>query len=231
MGPKERDPEQMIADGMLEKIDDFDHNGQTIPASRLGYRITRKFVRTYLARVFDNPSKVFTEEILKPELQDPESFADGILYIAEAQQRVAKTYFDDGGYEFACPPLKAILDIMANGEHQGKTIEDPEIRNLFTRESLVASDWYQRRLTEKRHRDIDHWKAFEQRIAEQIEASSHRGGAGSIDLQTRLQYAEQMRANAESANYEQELVGTLGADPMRPSTEDASMLNRLAEAT
>ena len=230
MGPKERDPAQMIEDGMLKKIDDFDHNGQNIPASRLGYRITRKFVRTYLARVFDNPSKVFTEEILKPELQDPESFADGILYIAEAQQRVAKAYFEDGGYELACPPLKAILDIMANGEHQGKTIDAPEIRELFTRESLVASDWYQRRLTEKRHRDIDHWKAFEQRIAEQIEANANRGGTENVDLQTRLQYAQQMRTNAESPNYEQELIGTLGADPMRPSTKDASMLDRLAEA-
>ncbi|QDT10357.1 hypothetical protein [Planctomycetes bacterium K23_9] len=228
MGPQERDPNTLIAEGMLEKIEDYQHNGQTIPASRLGYRITRKFVRTYLARVFDNPSKVFTEELLKPEKQDPESFADGVLYIAEAQQRVAKTYFDDGGYELACPPLQAILNIMATGEHNGKTIDAPEVRALFTRESLIESDWYKRRLSEKKFRDIDHWKAFEDRITAQIESSS--SGADKTALQESLQFAQQMRANAESPNYEQELVGTLGADPMRPSTKDATLVDRLASA-
>ena len=97
MGPKERDPDAMIRDGMLEKIEDFEHNGKLIPASRLGYRITRRFVRTYLARVFDNPSKVFTEEFLQPEKQDRESYADGILHIAETQQKVAEQYMNDGG--------------------------------------------------------------------------------------------------------------------------------------
>ncbi|MGB7344134.1 MAG: hypothetical protein WBD20_07965 [Pirellulaceae bacterium] len=230
MGPKERDPKQMIADGMLEKIEDFDHNGQTIPAGRLGYRITRKFVRTYLARVFDNPSKVFTEEILQPEKQDLDSYADGILYIAEAQQRVAKAYFDDGGYELACPPLQAILDIMAHGDHNGKTINDPEIRELFSREALLESDWYKRRLSEKKQRDIDHWKAFADRIEQKIKDDDARGAVSDLNLKQRLEYAQQNLANAQSPNYEQELIGTLGADPMRPSTKDATLLNRLAEA-
>ena len=47
-------------------------------ASRLGWRITAKFVHTYFGRVFDNPTAVFTEDILKPELQDPAVFADGV---------------------------------------------------------------------------------------------------------------------------------------------------------
>ena len=114
--------EKLIEQGMLERIDDFEYDGKQIPASRLGYRITHKFVRQYLGRVFDNPSKVFTEDILKPELQDPDSFADGILHIAEAQKRVAQNYMEDGGFENACPPLKAVLNIMANGNHEGPII-------------------------------------------------------------------------------------------------------------
>ena len=125
LSPEERDPKHLIAEGMLEKIEDFEKDGQWIPASRLGYRITRKFARTYLARVFDNPPKVLADEILRPELQDPESFADGVLHIAEAQQRVAQTYFEDGGYELACPPLQAVLSVMAHGEYQGKDHHGP----------------------------------------------------------------------------------------------------------
>lgn len=226
MGPRERDPDQLIADGMLKKIEDFDADGVAIPASRLGYRITRKFVRTYLARVFDNPSKVFTDEILQPELEDPESFADGILHIAEAQKKVAERYLTDQGYELACPPLQAVLNIMANGEHEGKTITDPEIRNLFTRESLLASDWYRRRLAAQKQTDIRHWRSFEQRLEQYITRKA--GSAEELDLSDRLRYATEMREAAESPDYEATLVGTIGADPMQPSTTDATLASRLA---
>ncbi|MEL6896659.1 MAG: hypothetical protein AAFP90_11195, partial [Planctomycetota bacterium] len=61
MGSKERLPSSLIEDGMLEKIEDRQENGVVVPASRLGYRITQRFVRKYLGRVFDNPGKVFTD--------------------------------------------------------------------------------------------------------------------------------------------------------------------------
>ena len=230
MSPSERAPEEMIKAKMLEKIDDFEKDGKLIPASRLGYRITRKFVRTYLARVFDNPSKVFTEEILQPEKQDPDSYADGILYIAEAHERVAKTYFEDGGYELACPPLQAILSIMAYGDFQGKTIDDPEVRQMFTRESLLQSDWYQRRLLKKQQRDLDHWTAFEQRLASYANSDAHAETAETLGLNQRLEYARRMREQSESPTYQEELKGTLGADPMQPSTHDATLSDRLANA-
>ncbi len=226
MGPKERDPGNLIADGMLEKVDDFQVDDVHVPASRLGYRITRKFVRTYLARVFDNPDKVFTDEILQPELQDADSFADGILHIAEAQQRVAQRYLDDGGYELACPPLRAVLSIMACGEYEGKKITDPEVRDLFTRQSLLQSDWYRRRLTAKKQQDIQHWQALEQRLEECIASKSM--AADELDLHDRLRYAKEQRAIAESPEYEQQLIGTLGADPMQPSMTDATLVDRLA---
>jgi hypothetical protein len=228
MGPQERDPEHLIANGMLEKIEDFQHQDVAIPASRLGYRITRKFVRSYMARVFDNPDKVFSDELLKPELQDLESFADGVLYIAEAQQRVASQYFSDGGYELACPPLQAILNIMAHGQHQGKSIDDPEIRQIFTRDSLLNSDWYQRRLREKKVRDIEHWRSFEIRLNQFMASQSRAELVHELKLRARLEYAREMRSQAESAGYEQQIVGTLGADPMRPSTKDATLVDRLA---
>ncbi len=65
--PKERDPRSLIASGHLERLSDFEHGGEKILASRLGYRITHKFVSAYFGRLFDNPAKVFDEAILKPE--------------------------------------------------------------------------------------------------------------------------------------------------------------------
>ncbi|QDT07862.1 hypothetical protein K227x_62910 [Rubripirellula lacrimiformis] len=233
MGPEERDPQALIDAKMLEKVEDFEADGVLIPASRLGYRITRKFVRTYLGRIFDNPAKVFPDELLKPELQDPASFADGVLHIAEAQKRVALQYMADGGYELACPPLQAVLSIMAYGEYEGKSINDPEVRELFNRDALLASDWYQRRLVTKKNRDLDLWKSFEDRLTTVIkeltdEEMSMTDKAEAAELNQRLQFVRQQIDNVSSPNYQQSLIGTLGADPMQPSLTDKSMLNKLA---
>jgi hypothetical protein len=228
LSPKERSADHMIAEGMLERIYDFEHNGVMIPASRLGYRITKKFVRTYLARVFDNPSKVFSEEILKPEKQDLDSFADGILHIAEAQQKVARGYLDDGGYELACPPLQAILNILATGKHEGKTVNDPEIRDLFTLKNLLASDWYRRRLVEQQDRDIQHWKDCIGRLEGYLESFNGDGLTISMDIDERLEYAKNQLANAQKPDYLDRLQGTLGADPMRVAANDPVLADRLA---
>ncbi len=46
--PDERDPAWLIREGLLEPLDDFTHDGELILASRLGYRITRRFVSDVL---------------------------------------------------------------------------------------------------------------------------------------------------------------------------------------
>ena len=214
MRPGERDPAALIAAGMLEKVDDFEHNGVAIPGSRLGYRATAKFVRTYLARVFDNPSKVFPEEILRPELQDPDAYADGILFIVEAQQRVARRYFDDGTIESACPPLKALLSIMAYGDFEGHDANSSEVRAMFTRQSLLESDWYQQRLVTKQDRDIDLWQRAKQRIDKYLIDPSHVDVAADLKLEERRQYADRQLARVSADDYVRHLVGTIGADPL-----------------
>ena len=227
MGPTERDPKNLISSGMLEPISDFEFEGTEIPASRLGYRITAKFVRTYLARVFDNPSKVFTDEILKPELQELDSFADGVLQITEAQKKVADRYFEDGGYEVACPPLRAALAIMSRGNYEGKSLDDPEVRALFTKESLLESDWYRRRLETKAAHDRVYWQAFADRLKAAVNAGEQTV-VGSLHLNDRLKYVEERLAEVSSPNYVDQLVGTIGLDPMTPSLKDEAMLSKLA---
>ena len=209
---KDRDPEFLIKHGYLEKIDDFEFHGKTIHASRLGYRITSQFVHTYFGKVFDSPSIVFDEAMLRPETQDLEAYVDGINNITEAQQRVAMAYFEDGSIDNACPPLQALLHIMAKGDYMGKTIEDPSIRNMFTRDYLLQSDWYKLRLTIKQQRDTAFWKNNRDYIEQKMLETGEEEAEKQADLQARLDTANKMIERVSSQDYYNKLQGTLGAD-------------------
>ena len=213
MSPDERDPQYLLQQRLLEPIHDFTHNGELIPASRLGYRITDRFVRRYFGRVFDNPDKVFDRAILQPESQDLDSYADGVKYIVEAQQRSACMYFDDGSINQACPPLKILLSIMAYGQHEGRTERDPEVRRLFTRESLLSSDWYQGRLMAKQQRDITLWK----RHCDDLAAGLREYGEANLALAETICRRQALAAaeltRVQRPEYITDLIGTLGAEP------------------
>lgn len=214
--PNERDPKRMIERGELERVVDFEYQGRNIPASRLGYRITERFVHTYFGRVFDNPAAVFTDEILKPETQDLAVFADGVENLAEAQQKSAKLYFEDGSIDSACPPLRALLHIMAYGEFEGKGIDHPEVRGLFTRDALLASDWYQTRLLLKQQREVALWTRHVAELSTFIEQRGYHAEVERLGLSKRLENARAELERVSSPAYVEELVGTLGADPIVP---------------
>ena len=215
MSPDERDPAFLIRERLLEPIADFTHNGETIPASRLGYRITERFIRRYFGRVFDNPDKVFDKSILQPESQDLDSFADGIKYIVEAQQRSAQQYFDDGSIEFACPPLKVLLTIMAFGHYEGKTERDPAVRTLFTRESLLASDWYRERLATKQRRDIELWERHRGYLEAYLQERANSEPADLATVVERQKIVSRELERVSRPEYLTELVGTLGGTNLR----------------
>jgi hypothetical protein len=210
--PNERDPIAMIRDGMLQKLDDFVHEGVEIPASRLGYRITDRFVRRYFGRVFDNPRKVFEEKILKPETQDMDAFVDGVLFIAESQKKVAQVYLEDGSYELACPPLQAVLKIMVEGNWNGHKADSPEVRNLFTRKSLLASDWYRERLVAKQKIDIKLWTRHVEYLQNYCDRPNYATVIQRLELKRRLERAKVALDNCLQPSYLDELVGTIGVD-------------------
>jgi len=206
----EREPEFLIANGYLEKVSDFCVEGRTVQASRLGYRITHLFVERFMGRLFETPDAVFTEDLLRPEQQDLLQYAAGIDAIVEAQTRVAQQYFEDSSVEAACPPLQALLHIMACGTYRGKGVDDPEVRGLFSREAMLASDWYRERLRVKQERDVALWK----RHIAALEGLSAGGAVGSgIDVARQLVEARKQLARVSAADYLKELVGTIGADP------------------
>ncbi|MES9855720.1 MAG: hypothetical protein ABW166_03830 [Sedimenticola sp.] len=211
---QERDPTFLIENELLEALEDFEHKGKKVLASRLGYRITDRFVHGFLGKIFDTPNTVFTEAILKPETQDLDVFADGVTNIVEAQQRVAQQYLEDGSIRGACPPLTALLHIMATGEYEGKDVHHPEIRAMFTRDYLLSSDWYAQRLEIKQQRESQLWQRHCDYLKSFLERPGYADAAEKLSIQERLDSAQQRLSYVQSGDYRKSLVGTLGADPL-----------------
>ena len=212
---QQRKPEVMIEKGYLEQLEDFEHQGRTVLASRLGYRITDRFVHGVLGKIFDNPNAVFTEAILKPETQDMEVFVDGIDNIVEAQCNVARQYIDDGSIEDACPPLHALLHIMAEGEYQGMDVRHSEIRKMFTREYLLQSDWYRKRLKAKQQRESRLWQNHVSYLEGFINKNGYADVVEELKIADKLAAAHQRLSYVQSDDYLVRLEGTLGADTLK----------------
>jgi hypothetical protein len=186
----EREPKFLIASGYLEPVKDFTHEGRPVLASRLGYRITAAFVDRFLGRIFEMPAAVFPDDLLRPETQDLGVFVEGVEAICEAQRTVALNYFEDGSVENACPPIRALLHIMAYGD---RDINDPAFRAMFTREAMLRSDWYQDRLRAKQQQDIKLWTRH-------VKATNSEAARQGLERVTAPEYLR-------------ELEGTIGADP------------------
>jgi len=214
MTPEERQPKFLIDNGYFERCVDFDFNGRNVAASRLGYRMTANFVRTFFGRVFNYPYAVFTEEMLRPEKQDMAVFADGVDNIVGTHQRVAECYLADGSIEMACPPLKALLHIMARGSFEGRDVKHADFRALFSRESVVASDWYARRLEAKRSHDIKLWRCHATYLENFLKKKNYADEAERLGIPAKLELAWKTYHHVKTAEYIASLQGTIGLQPL-----------------
>lgn len=215
MSAAERSAAALIADGCFEKLLDFEHRGKMVHASRLGYRITTRFVRVFFGRVFPHPHVVFTDEMLRPEQQDMDVFADGVDTIVTTHQRVAESYFSDGSIEMACPPLKALLEIMAKGKTEaGHGLDSPEVRSLFTRQALIGSGWYRARLDAKQKNETALWGHHVKSLEAILDQDGYEDVAKRLKLNQRLARAQAELVRVKSPAYRQSLDGTLGVQPL-----------------
>ncbi|WMI66348.1 hypothetical protein RBH94_04110 [Aestuariibaculum sp. YM273] len=212
--PQDRDPNFLINDGALEKIDDFEYKGQKVLASRLGYRITQQFSLRCLNRLFDEPNIVFDEKMLKPELQGMDDYVDGINNIVEAQKKVALRYFEDGSIEAAIPPLKILLHIMAYGTYEGKEISHPELRKYFKRDYVINSDWYLERLKLKQQKDIAFYKKQQDYLTNFASTDHNVALVKELHILEKLQQVKTKLYQASNDSYLNSLMGTIGADPL-----------------
>ena len=165
-------------------------------------------------KLFDEPMEVFNERMLKPELQSMEDYVDGIRNIVEAQKKVALNYFEEGSIDAAILPLKILLHIMAYGHYEGKELNDPEIRREFEREHVIKSAWYSDRLKLRQENET---KFLLNRIAylqDFMAEPNNQLLVEKMNLHERLEKVKAEYNHVKSDNYLNELVGTIGSDPL-----------------
>ena len=215
MTDDERSAANLIAEGCLERVEDTEIDGRPVRASRLGYRMTQKFARKYFGRIFLHPHVVFTADMLRPELQDEGIYADSLDIIVETHRRVAQSYFDDGTIELAIPPLRALLEIMANGTTaDGHDLDSAEVRGLFDRDTVLNSDWYAERLDSKRQWAQNRAQAVVDRLEGFAGVPENAEASERLDVPSRLTAARAELDRFGSDDYRAALVGTLGRQPL-----------------
>ena len=210
----ENDPKEMIEKGLLEKVPAFSYHEQELPTSYLGYRITRRFTHEFLGRIFTDPVSVFPEDMLKPELQDEAQYADSINNLVEAGKLVAQRYFDDKSIEKACPPLKALLTIMVEGNWEGKGINDQAVRSLFDPSNILKSDWYADRLKTRIDVTQNYWESRTDYLNNFMKNPVNKNSCEKLSVKQRHEFC--LNALAQLKNKPdaiKRIHGCLGTDP------------------
>ena len=210
MSPKERTAANLIAEGALEAVPDFEHGGEMIEASRLGYRMTARFQGKYFGRIFMHPHVVFSEPMLKPELQDVDAYAESVRTIVTTHQRVAQSYLDDGTIDLAVPPIRALLEIMATGSSNGLTLHDPAFRRMFDRAEVLESEWYNARLTSQTQSDAAHAQASVVAMTRFLDEPTNCAAAERLGIAERIDKMNTKLAAASTSEAAANLRGTLG---------------------
>ncbi len=215
MSPQERDARNLLAEGALEKVEDVEYEGRRVAASRLGYRMTEKMATKYFGRIFLHPDVVFTPEMLRPELQDAGVFAESVATIVATHERVARAYVKDGTIDLAIPPLRALLEIMADGvTAQGWTLESPEFRGLFTRDAVLASPWYAQRLDTKQAAASARADAGLAAIEKFVSTPGNEGPNERLGMPSRVEAARLEAQRLAGQEFRDQLVGTTGSTPL-----------------
>ena len=102
---------------------------------------------------------------------------------------------------------------MAFGHYEGKTEHDPAIRQMFTKEALLASDWYRERLLTQQKRDLQLWERHQKYLNQYLVDRPNADPAVREAIHHRLQIVTSELDRIQQPAYVDELFGTLGAEP------------------
>ena len=80
-------------------------------------------------------------------------------------------------------------------------MEHPEFRKLFTREYLLASDWYAARLAAKQKIDRQLWRRHVEYLDKFLKRASHADEAARLGIAAKLERARKTLAEVESPDY------------------------------
>ena len=92
-------------------------------------------------------------------------------------------------------------------------MKDSAFRQLFERDTVMHSDWYQARLAAQQRRDAAHWQKQTQYLEKLVARANYADVVANLGLQQRLATARFAGAAARAKDYPAKLVGTLGVDP------------------
>jgi hypothetical protein len=88
------------------------------------------------------------------------------------------------------------------------------VRALFTREALLASDWYAARLKSKQQADIALWTHHVATLEQFCTGAANAAVVSGLGLAPRLAEARAELAKVSAAAYIESLRGTLGRQPL-----------------
>ncbi len=94
-------------------------------------------------------------------------------------------------------------------------LTDPALREMFSREHLLASDWYRERLLLKQKRDISLWQRHLEYLDRFLAKHPTNASSGGLDLSSRRKLAAAELSRVCSPSYVRALVGCLGSDRLR----------------
>ena len=137
--------------------------------------------------------------------------------IVTTHERVARSYFDDGTISLAIPPLRALLEIMADGvTAEGWALDSPEFRALFTREAVLASDWYAARLDAKQAAASGRADAGLAAIEKFVSTPGNEEPTARLDMPARVEAARLEAKRLAGPEFRDQLIGTAGSTPSAP---------------
>jgi hypothetical protein len=189
--------------------------------------MTDRLATKYFGRIFLHPEVVFTPEMLRPELQDAGIFAESIHTIVTTHERVARSYFEDGTIALAVPPLRALLEIMAQGATtEGWDLGSPQFRAQFTREAVLASDWYAQRLDAKQAAAGARAPAGLAAIEKFVSTPGNDEPSARLDMSARVEAARLEANRLAGPQFREQLVGTAGSTPLEIVATPAAEVDR-----
>ena len=142
-------------------------------------------------------------------------FAESVATIVMTHERVARAYFDDGTISLAIPPLRALLEIMADGaSSEGWTLDAPEFRALFSREAVLGSDWYAARLDAKQAAASGRADAGLAAIEKFVSTPGNEEPTSRLGMPARVAAAQAEAERLAGPQFREQLVGTVGSTPL-----------------
>lgn len=103
---------------------------------------------------------------------------------------------------------------MATGHFDGKDAHDPAIRSMFSKEYLLASSWYQQRLSVKQHREIELWRRHVSYLENFSNMPHYADAVERLQIKARLEGARIELEKVANIQYLEQITGTIGADPI-----------------